>query len=323
MIDNVRIGGAPVNGDATTFRQKSIAALLPIRPQWKLRWLGRLIRLKNADEFSPAAVDIAWALAECFYEKSLAEVSCSFLARKTGLSKRWVVHGIGELERVPNTVIVRARGQWQGRVKSKYAMVLTPEDLGPDAAKLGVTGPVASDTWVNEPSPTRVNEGSPTRVNEHSPNYTNSPKQREGEVVSADAGLAPFGGSPAQRSKAASDGAASRRSKPRTRARKAGPPPGKLLIPRWRATCRPRPSLMARGGTRRRKNTSTRTGSSFRRRGCAMNAGARTRSRRAGRSRSWTGGRAARPRRWQSRSSTMMLALPRTLNLSGLVVTER
>jgi hypothetical protein len=209
MIDNVRIGGAPVNGDATTFRQKSTAALLPIRPQWKLRWLGRLIRLKNADEFSPAAVDIAWALAECFYEKSLAEVSCSFLARKTGLSKRWVVHGIGELERVPNTVIVRARGQWQGRVKSKYAMVLTPEDLGPDAAKLGVTGPVASDTWVNEPSPTRVNEGSPTRVNAHSPNYTNSPKQREGEVVSADAGLAPFGGSPAQRSKAASDGAAS------------------------------------------------------------------------------------------------------------------
>jgi hypothetical protein len=120
-------------------------------------------------------MDMALAIAESFYEKPLAEVSCSFLARKVGLSKRWAVESVGALERAPDTIVVRQRGHWQGRVKSKYAMVLTPEDLGPkDAAELGVTGPIASDElWVNKGSP----------------NITTSPKLREGEVV-ADAALA-------------------------------------------------------------------------------------------------------------------------------------
>jgi hypothetical protein len=204
MRDDIHAPSAPVNGDATTSRQK-------IRPHWKLQWLGRMIRLKNAGKFSPAAVDVAWAVAECFYEKPLAEVSCSFLAKKTGLSKRWAVHAVGELARTPDTVVVRQRGQWKGRVKSKYAMVLTPEDLGADAATMAVTGPVASDElWVNGGSPTRVNGGSPTRVNGGSPNYTNSPKQREGEVVSANAGrpAAEGGGRPRGGESAASDDAA-------------------------------------------------------------------------------------------------------------------
>jgi hypothetical protein len=163
---------APGNGDATTSSKK-----FQIKPHWKLRWLTRLARLQNGGKFSPAAGGMALALAESFYEKPLAEASCSFLAQKVGLSKRSAVRGIGELERVPDTVIVRVRGQWEGRVKSRYAMVLTPEDLGPkDAAEYGVTGPVASDElWVSSLTP----------------NITNSAKPREAEVVSADAAGAP------------------------------------------------------------------------------------------------------------------------------------
>jgi hypothetical protein len=131
--------------------------LIPIRSHWKLRWLMRLIRLKNADAFSPAALDCAAGIADCFYKNPLAEVSVRFLTRKTGLHKNSVVRGLGELERTPDTVIVRVRGQWQGRVKNKYAMVLLPEDLGPeDSATLGVTGPVASDSWVPGLVPTWV-----------------------------------------------------------------------------------------------------------------------------------------------------------------------
>jgi hypothetical protein len=191
-MNNVRTPDAPVNGGATTTPKK-----FSIKPHWKLRWLTRLTRLKNAGEFPPAALDMALAIAECLYEKPLAEVSCSFLAQKTGLRKRSAVRGVGALERAPDTVIVRVRGQWQGKVKSKYAIVLTPEDLGPaDAAALGVTGPVASDElWVTKESPIRVTKESPTRVTKESPNNTNSAKHREAELVSADAGR-PRGGLP-------------------------------------------------------------------------------------------------------------------------------
>src|SRR2546423_4007432 len=79
--------------------------LIPIRSHWKLNWQLRLTRLKNAGAFSPAALDCALGLSSCFYDKTLAEASCSFLARKTGLSKRTIVSGIGELERTPDTVI--------------------------------------------------------------------------------------------------------------------------------------------------------------------------------------------------------------------------
>jgi hypothetical protein len=164
--------------------------LIPIKSHWKLNWQLRLTRLKNAGAFSPAALDCALGLSSCMFEKSLAEVSASFLAKKTGLGKRSVVRALGELERTPDTVIVRVRGQWEGRVKSRYAMVLTAEDLGADAGALRVTGPVASDSWVTPESPSRVTPESPSRVTPESPNNTNYAKQREAELVSPDAGVA-------------------------------------------------------------------------------------------------------------------------------------
>jgi hypothetical protein len=185
--------------------------LIPIRSHWKLRWLMRLIRLKNADAFSPAALDCAAGIADCFYKNPLAEVSVRFLTRKTGLHKNSVVRGLGELERTPDTVIVRVRGQWQGRVKNKYAMVLLPEDLGPeDSATLGVTGPVASDSWVPGLVPAWVPELVPSRVPALVPkNSTSLEASAEREVVSADAAALAPDGARAARGGDASEAAAS------------------------------------------------------------------------------------------------------------------
>jgi hypothetical protein len=118
-----------------------------IKSHWKLGYLLRLTRLKNAGELYSADVDIAFAIADLFYENSLAEASLSFLANRVGLRKRTATRSVGALERAKH-IVIRYHGKFRQKDRpNKYALVLWPEDFGEkDAARLGITCPVASDT---------------------------------------------------------------------------------------------------------------------------------------------------------------------------------
>ena len=257
---------APVNGDATPSRQK-------FRLQDKLHGDRRLTDAERC---------VGYFIIDWYGigGRNYTFTRHDRLAEYTGLDVRTVRRSIAKLVAL-GYITIRTRGRW-GRA-SEYVPIFLPvyEDIPMSSCSPHMrTGQSAhEDIAMSEHEDKAMSTHTlPTR------------SANEGLVVSPPTRGSPLAGLP----RAAREPTRARRMVPRclrrsgpyTRARKAAPSPGKLLTPRWRAACRSRPSSTARGGTRRRKLTLTRTGSSFRQRGCATNAGSKIRSRRVARSRS-------------------------------------